>query len=196
LDISGETKTSYKLSFADVDKYVRVKLTNTNRIGSALTVSALTNKIASATKLQTAPFIIGFVQVGQKWSATPGTWVGAEAPKFGYQWQNCTSIDVATCTDISGATQADYIAQITDIGKYLRVKNWIISQSTVAFSDIVPVKITAAPKTLVETPALNPKPASTAKPLVKRATITCIKGKLTKKVTGVTPKCPIGYKKK
>ena len=27
-------------------------------------------------------------------------------------------------------------------------------------------------------------------------TITCLKGKLTKKVTGVKPKCPIGYKKK
>ena len=30
----------------------------------------------------------------------------------------------------------------------------------------------------------------------KRATITCIKGKLTKKVTAVKPKCPAGYKKK
>ena len=30
----------------------------------------------------------------------------------------------------------------------------------------------------------------------KRITITCIKGKLTKKVSGVNPKCPTGYKKK
>ncbi len=30
----------------------------------------------------------------------------------------------------------------------------------------------------------------------KRTTITCIKGKLTKKVTAVSPKCPAGYKKK
>jgi hypothetical protein len=27
-------------------------------------------------------------------------------------------------------------------------------------------------------------------------TITCVKGKLTKKVTAITPKCPTGYKKK
>ena len=31
---------------------------------------------------------------------------------------------------------------------------------------------------------------------VKKTTITCVKGKLTKKVTSISPKCPAGYKKK
>jgi len=35
-----------------------------------------------------------------------------------------------------------------------------------------------------------------AAPVVKATTITCVKGKLTKKVTAVNPKCPTGYKKK
>jgi membrane protein involved in colicin uptake len=30
----------------------------------------------------------------------------------------------------------------------------------------------------------------------KKITITCVKGKLTKKVTAAKPKCPVGYKKK
>ena len=30
----------------------------------------------------------------------------------------------------------------------------------------------------------------------KKTTITCVKGKLIKKVTAVKPKCPTGYKKK
>ena len=30
----------------------------------------------------------------------------------------------------------------------------------------------------------------------KKTSITCIKGKLVKKVTAVNPKCPAGYKKK
>lgn len=34
------------------------------------------------------------------------------------------------------------------------------------------------------------------KPTVKSTTITCVKGKTTKKVTGMNPKCPAGYKKK
>jgi hypothetical protein len=33
-------------------------------------------------------------------------------------------------------------------------------------------------------------------PVLKKATITCIKGKISKKVTAVNPKCPAGYKKK
>jgi hypothetical protein len=34
------------------------------------------------------------------------------------------------------------------------------------------------------------------KPVVKATTITCVKGKTTKKITAVNPKCPTGYKKK
>ena len=34
------------------------------------------------------------------------------------------------------------------------------------------------------------------KPVPKKKTITCVKGKLVKKVTAVKPVCPSGYKKK
>jgi hypothetical protein len=36
----------------------------------------------------------------------------------------------------------------------------------------------------------------TSSAVIKKTTITCIKGKLTKKVTAVKPKCPTGYKVK
>jgi hypothetical protein len=45
---------------------------------------------------------------------------------------------------------------------------------------------TSSPTTTVIAPA----------PVAKKITITCIKGKATKKVSGVNPKCPKGYKKK
>jgi membrane protein involved in colicin uptake len=38
--------------------------------------------------------------------------------------------------------------------------------------------------------------AATKAGLAKKTTINCIKGKLTKKVTAVKPKCPAGYKVK
>jgi hypothetical protein len=136
------------------------------------------------------------VQVGQKWDATDGNWRGAINPTYGYQWQRCTSVDKTSCVDIPNATAISYTLTNAEIGFFLRLKNWVIGQSLPAYSDIVPVKITAAPKTLVQTPSLNPKPAVTAKPAAKTITITCIKGKLTKKVTGTAPKCPTGYKKK
>jgi hypothetical protein len=192
LDILGETRSSYKLNFADVDNYVRIKVSSSNRLGTASTASLLTNKIMSATQLQSTPFAIGFAQVGQNWIATPGTWIGAESPTFGYQWQKCAALDPNTCTDIAGATQINYIAQSADVGLYLRLKNWIVEQSTSAHSDIVPVKITSGPKTIL----VAPKPAVKTKTLLKQTTITCFKGKLTKKVTSTVPKCPTGYKKK
>jgi hypothetical protein len=39
-------------------------------------------------------------------------------------------------------------------------------------------------------------PTPTAKPVAKKITISCVKGKSVKKVTAVKPKCPAGYKKK
>jgi hypothetical protein len=46
------------------------------------------------------------------------------------------------------------------------------------------------------TPSATPTPTVTIKPVPIQKTISCIKGKATKKVTAVAPKCPTGYKKK
>ena len=45
-------------------------------------------------------------------------------------------------------------------------------------------------------PTPTPSPTATAKPAAKKITISCVKGKTTKKVTAINPKCPTGYKKK
>jgi hypothetical protein len=43
----------------------------------------------------------------------------------------------------------------------------------------------------------SPTPTQAAvTPAAKKSTIICIKGKLTKKISNVSPKCPAGYKKK
>lgn len=55
-----------------------------------------------------------------------------------------------------------------------------------------------------EVAAMTPTPSPTASvtagttrsPQAKKITITCVKGKLIKKVTAVKPVCPKGYKKK
>jgi len=58
----------------------------------------------------------------------------------------------------------------------------------------IKVKITQEPSA-----AATPSPAAsatTAAVAKKKSTITCVKGKTTKKVSAVSPKCPAGYKKK
>ena len=47
-----------------------------------------------------------------------------------------------------------------------------------------------------EKPAVTPSPSASASPVAKKTTITCVKGKTSKKVTAVKPVCPAGYKKK
>ena len=57
--------------------------------------------------------------------------------------------------------------------------------------EAVPATSSSAGATSTSTTAPT---AQSAKPKLK--TVTCIKGKLTKKVTAMNPKCPAGYKKK
>jgi hypothetical protein len=54
----------------------------------------------------------------------------------------------------------------------------------------------SAPTLKVKLSQATPTPAATAKPAKKKITIACVKGKTTKKVTAVSPKCPSGFKKK
>lgn len=65
----------------------------------------------------------------------------------------------------------------------------VCAKSTVTFVTTKP-----APLKVVATPSVIPSALPSVAPVKK--TITCIKGKLTKKVTAVKPTCPTGYKKK
>lgn len=192
-DISGATNATLKLTFADLGKYFRAKVTATNRIGVVSANSNLLGPVVAATKLDRAPSTFGFLQVGQEWIATPGIWSGALAPIYSYQWQRCADEKGATCTDIAGATKKEYTIQAADKGFYIRVKNWIADQTLPAYSEILAVKIAAKP----ELPKAEATAEPSAKPApAKRITITCVKGKTTQKVSGTSPKCPSGFRKK
>jgi hypothetical protein len=94
-------------------------------------------------------------------------------------------------------TSADGTPQIatTVIGErngwlYLQAKNFEFS------APIIKAKLTQ--EVVVEpTPTAAATAPSTPKPAVARkVTITCVKGKTSKKVIAVKPKCPTGFKKK
>lgn len=60
-----------------------------------------------------APVVSGTATIGQTLSTTNGTWIGAPAPTFTYQWQRST-------VDISGATSATYLLVRADVGNTIR----------------------------------------------------------------------------
>jgi hypothetical protein len=71
---------------------------------------------------------------------------------------------------------------------YLQAKNFEFS------APIIKAKLT---QEVVVEPTPTPTATPTKKPVVaKKKTITCVKGKTTKKVTAVKPTCPTGFKKK
>jgi hypothetical protein len=59
-----------------------------------------------------------------------------------------------------------------------------------------PTKLASATPTPAPTLVATPSPNPTKVAVAKRITITCMKGKTTKKVTGINPKCPSGFRRK
>ena len=77
---------------------------------------------------------------------------------------------------------------------YLSANNFQFSSPTVKVS-LKQEQVAATPS---PTPKETPAPSATPTPaaIAKKLSITCAKGKFTKKVTGIKPLCPAGYKKK
>ncbi len=71
---------------------------------------------------------------------------------------------------------------------YLKANNFTFSAPTLK------VKLTQEIQKTEPTPTPSASTAPVA--IVKKTTITCVKGKTSKKVTAISPKCPTGYKKK
>jgi len=62
-----------------------------------------------------------------------------------------------------------------------------LQEKNVQVQNTTPVPVS---NSVIVTPKIESKAS-----ISKKTTITCTKGKATKKVTGINPKCPVGYKK-
>ena len=115
--------------------------------------------------------------------------------------------DVARCLyKFSAAPLTASIEVVSDGGQtsiattvFGEKKGWVeLAAYNFGFSaPTVRVKLSQEAEVAVTpSPTPNPTPSASGKPVVKTVTITCIKGKTSKKVTSAKPKCPAGYKKK
>jgi hypothetical protein len=111
--------------------------------------------------------------------------------------------EVARC--IYGFSKAPISGTISIVGEsgqnnvattIVNEKNGWLFMSANGFSYSSPtVKVKLSQEAeVVATP--TPTPSASSKPAAKAVTITCVKGKTSKKVTAVKPKCPAGFKKK
>jgi hypothetical protein len=78
----------------------------------------------------------------------------------------------------------------------IREKNGWITLSAKGFTFSSPTIRVVLSQEAEATPAASPAPTASPKPLIQKRTISCVKGKTSKNVTALKPKCPAGFKKK
>ena len=83
-------------------------------------VTAVVLAKASAPVNVTVPAISGTARVGQRISASTGTWTSATASTYTYQWSRCNS-NGTSCSSVSGATGQTYGVGAADLGLSIRV---------------------------------------------------------------------------
>ena len=95
-------------------------------------------------------------------------------------------------------TDENYILKRATLSWKASVATPTPTPTQVATATPTPTPTPTPSETASATPTPTPTPTvvATVKPAAKKTTITCVKGKKTKKVTAVKPKCPKGYKKR
>jgi len=114
--ISGATSSTYTLTATDLGKTLAVKVTASKAGYTSLaTTSASTAAVVAGTITSTVkPVVTGTAKVGQKLTASAGTW-SATGTTAKYQW-------LRSGVAISGATAPSYTAALADKGATLAVK--------------------------------------------------------------------------
>jgi len=124
--ISGAVGKTYVLRRADVSHRIRVRVTAANSEGTSTATSNATEVVRSAAtsgapRNATPPTISGNPQVGQTFTASNGTWLGATPQTFSYRWRRC-DLTGGNCSDIGGATGQKYLLTTADEGTTTRVR--------------------------------------------------------------------------
>ena len=96
---SGATSSAYTVAAADAGLYLRVAVTATNALSSAVASSSATAMVAPFNSV--APSVCAAPAVGVACAATNGTWAGASS--FVYQWQTNTVSSGGTWVGATGS---------------------------------------------------------------------------------------------
>jgi hypothetical protein len=104
------------------------------------------------------PVVSGTTRTGSTLTATSGTWTGS--PTFAYQWQRAATSG-GSYSNITSATNSEYVLADSDIGKYIRVSVVATNGagSTTELSDVTSV-VVDLPDSVVPT-ATTPVPTAT-----------------------------------
>jgi large repetitive protein len=123
--ISGATSASRTETTEDAGHTLRIEVTATNAVGSGTATSS--QSLVGGAPVNTAvpaiedsgPGTLSEPYTADQLEATDGIWAN-EPTSYTYQWEDCNAAG-ESCSNISGATGAEYEPASADIGHTLRV---------------------------------------------------------------------------
>ena len=131
-----------------------------------------------------------FLPDGKVFQGKYNLYIDSKVARCIYKFSNAPISASVSITSSDGGQQSIATTVVKESSGWLH-----LSASGFTFSSpTLKVKLTQGANAATTSPSSSP--SKTVAPVVKKSTITCAKGNLTKKVTAVTPKCPTGYKKK
>jgi len=121
--ITNAVNTQYTIVKADAGSTLRFRVTAKNKEGEDTAESNATGTVPTAANAPaelTAPQVSGSAVVGEKLTATTGTWQGTNPISYTFTWQTCNAA-VTSCAG-NGKSGQTYTVAASDVGKRLRVK--------------------------------------------------------------------------
>ena len=139
-----------------------------------------------------------FLADGKVFQGKYNLYIDSKVARCIYKFSNAPISASVSVTSSDGGQQSIATTVVNESNGWLH-----LSAAGFTFSSpTLKVKLTQDASAVVPTPSAKPSASSEPEPQIspapamKKSTITCVKGKMTKKVTAVSPKCSAGYKKK
>ena len=117
----GGDTAEYDVDLTDDNKYLRVKVSATNEVGTEVAFSDATSLVdILAPTSSDVPQITGTVEIGSSLTASTGTW--DFATDYAYVWESSADGSTWETAPGTGATTSSYTIAAADAGRYLRVR--------------------------------------------------------------------------
>ena len=112
------------------------------------------------------------------------------------KWDRLSGYDECEVIANSNRSYQNCLGDLKNFRPFALTRDEVLTQYKVSILKKYPAA-SASPSVLPKPvlPSVN-SPTTSTSPAPTKITITCVKGKLTKKVTAIKPSCPAGYKKK
>jgi glucose/arabinose dehydrogenase len=101
---------------------------NVTAPASASAYTATYNAASAAPANTALPSVSSPVKIGRTATLSNGTWTGSQPITFSYQWLQCTSTSISSCTPIAGATSNSLL--LTEAMRGFRLRGTVTASNT------------------------------------------------------------------